>query len=281
MPIYDQGYRKYEARGPLRKARFWPITREALRLILAKRAFLGLIAVSFLPFVVRVIQVYIVTRFPEAGRVLPVDGRMFGEFLNQQIGFTILLSIFGASGLIANDLRTGAILVYLSRPLTRRDYVIGKLGVPMALNLAATLVPGLLLYVVALTLAPEQFAKWALLWIAPAVVLHSLVISLVVSLLVLAVSALSRSTRVAGLAFFGLVIGLEVVRGILQFPFEREEAMLLSLQADLKALGKACFGLVDRSLPLSWPWPALVLVLVALGCLLVLRKRVRAVEIIT
>jgi hypothetical protein len=76
-------------------------------------------------------------------------------------------------------------------------------------------------------------------------------------------------------------MGLEVVRGILQFPLAREEAMLLSLQADLKSLGKACFGLVDRSLPLSWPWPALVLVLVALGCLLVLRKRVRAVEIVT
>ena len=77
---------------------------------------------------VRVVQVYVVTRFPEAGRVLPVDGRLFGEFLNQQIGFTLLLSIFGGAGLIANDLRTGAILVYLSRPLTRRDYVLGKLG---------------------------------------------------------------------------------------------------------------------------------------------------------
>ena len=138
-----------------------------LRLILAKRAFLGLLAVAFLPFIVRVIQVYIVTRFPEAGRVLPVDGRLFGEFLNQQIGFTILLSIFGASGLIANDLRTGAILVYLSRPLTRRDYVLGKLCVPLALNLAVTLVPALVLYAVALALAPDQFLKWELAWIAP------------------------------------------------------------------------------------------------------------------
>ena len=148
MPIYDQGYRRYEARGALHQIRFWPITREALRLILAKRAFLGLLAVAFLPFVVRVIQIYIVTRFPEAGRVLPVDGRLFGEFLNQQIGFTILLSIFGGAGLIANDLRTGAILVYLSRPLTRRDYIVGKLRVPLALNLAVTLVPGLVLYLV-------------------------------------------------------------------------------------------------------------------------------------
>ena len=79
-------------------------------------------------------QIYIVTRFPEAGRVLPIDGRLFGDFLNEQIGFTILLSIFGASGLIANDLRTGAILVYLSRPLTQRDYIAGKLLVPLSLN---------------------------------------------------------------------------------------------------------------------------------------------------
>ena len=48
MPIYDQGYRRYEARRPLRKARFWPITREALRLVLSKRAFLGLLAAAFL-----------------------------------------------------------------------------------------------------------------------------------------------------------------------------------------------------------------------------------------
>ena len=143
--------------------------------------------------IVRAIQVYIVTRFPEAGRVLPVDGRLFGEFLNQQIGFTILLSIFGASGLIANDLRTGAILVYLSRPLTRRDYVLGKLCVPLILNLAVTLVPALALYGVALGLAPAQFLDWELAWIGPAVVVHAFVISLFVSLLALAVSALSRT----------------------------------------------------------------------------------------
>jgi len=281
MPIYDQGYRRYEARGPLREVRFWPITREALRMILAKRAFLVLLAVSFLPFVVRVIQVYIVTRFPEAGRVLPVDGRLFGEFLNQQVGFTILLSIFGASGLVANDLRTGAILVYLSRPLTRRDYVLGKLCVPLALNLAVTLVAGLALYAVTISLAPDQFLKWDLAWIGPAVVIHSFGISLFVSLLVLAVSSLSRSARVAGLGFFGLIFGLEMVRLILQHGFGRPEAMVVSLQADLRSIGNALFGLGDPELSLHWAGPAAVLVLVALGCLAVLRSRVRAVEIVT
>jgi len=281
MPIYDQGYRRYEAREPLHQLRFWPITREALRLVLAKRAFLGLLAVSFLPFVVRVIQVYVVTRFPEAGRVLPVDGRLFGEFLNQQIGFTILLSIFGASGLIANDLRTGAILVYLSRPLTRRDYVLGKLGVPLALNLAVTLVAALALYGAALGLAPDQFFQWELAWIGPAIVAHSLTISLFVSLLVLAVSALSRSARVAGLGFFGLIFGLEMVRLILQHGFGRPEAMLVSPLADLRSLGAALFGIADPELTMPWVAPAAVLLVIALACLAILRARVRAVEIVT
>ena len=81
-------------------------------MILARRAFVILLLSCFVPFVVRVVQVYLFTRFPEVGRVLPVDGRLFGEFLNQQIGLTVLLSIFGGAGLVANDLRTGAILVY-------------------------------------------------------------------------------------------------------------------------------------------------------------------------
>lgn len=281
MPIHDQGYRRYEAREPLHQIRFWPITRESLRMILAKKAFLGLLAVSFLPFIVRAIQVYVVARFPDAGRVLPVDGRLFGEFLNQQIGFTILLSIFGASGLIANDLRTGAILVYLSRPLTRRDYVLGKLCVPLALNLAVTLVPGLALYGIALALVPDQFVQWELVWIGPAIALHAFVISSFVSLLALAVSALSRSARVAGLGFFGLIFGLEMIRLVVQHGFNRPEAMVVSFQADLQSLGAALFGLADRDLALPWAAPAALLLVVGLGCLAVLRWRVRAVEIVT
>jgi ABC-2 type transport system permease protein len=281
MPIYDQGYRRYEAREPLRQVRFWPITREALRMILSKRAFLGLLAVSFVPFLVRLVLMYASTRFPDLQRWLPVDGRVFGEFLNQQVGFTILLSIFGASGLIANDLRTGAILVYLSRPLTRRDYVLGKLGVPLALNLAVTLVPAFTLYAAALSLEPRKFFTWELAWVAPAIATHAFVISLFVSLLALAVSALSRSARVAGLGFFGLIFGLEMVRLVLQHGFGRQEAMLVSLLADLRSLGVALFDLANREFAMMWAAPAAVLLLVALGCLAILRARVRAVEIVT
>ena len=278
--IYDQAYRRYEARGPLRTLRFWPITREGLSLVLARRAFLFLIAFAWLPLVVRAVQIWVLTQAPQLSRLAPVDARLFGEYLNQQIFFTLLLSVFGGAGLIANDLRTGAILVYLSRPLTRRDYVLGKLGVLMALNLSVTLLPGLLLYVAAVSLAPEQFLKWELAWLGPAVVAQSLVISLATSLVALAVSSLSRSARVAGLGFFGLIFGLELVRGILRAVYDRPEALLVSLQASLQAVGNAMFGISDRAFDVPWVQPAVVLALVCLGCLAILRSRVRAVEIV-
>jgi ABC-2 type transport system permease protein len=281
LPIYEQTYRRYEAREPLRTVRFWPITREALRLILARRAFLGLLLVAWGQFLFRVIQIYVVTRLPEAGRVLPIDGRMFGQFLAIQTLFTLLLSIFGGAGLIANDLRTGAILVYLSRPLTRRDYVLGKLCVLLALNASVTLIPALLLYAVALALAPDQFLKWDLAWIGPAIVAYSLVICVATSLVALAVSSLSRSARVAGLGFFGLVIGLDLVRAVLRSIYPRPETALVSFQGNLQALGSALFGLKERAFALPWPYPAAVLLLVCLASLAILRSRVRAVEIVT
>jgi ABC-2 type transport system permease protein len=222
----------------------------------------------------------VVTRFPDVGRILPVDGRLFGELLSWQAFFTMFIAIFGGAGLIANDLRTGAILVYLSRPLTRRDYVLGKLGVLLILNLAVTLAPALALYAVALALAPELFWKWELAWIGPAVVIQSMAIALVMGLVTLAISALSRSARVAGLSFFGLLVGLEVVRGILHALYRRPETALLSLQADLRSLGVTLFGLSERAVTLPWAYPVAILAAVCAGCLLVLRSCVRAVEIV-
>jgi ABC-2 type transport system permease protein len=280
LPIYEQSYRRYQAREPLKGVRFWPIAREALGRLLAKRAFLILLLVSWAPFLVRVGQIVLVTQFPQFKLMLPVDGRLFGDFLNLQVLFALLLSVFGGAGLIANDLRTGAILVYLSRPLTRRDYVLGKLTVLLALNLSVTLVPGLLLYLAALGLAPAQFVSWELSWLAPAIVAQSLLVSLGAGLLALAVSAISRSARVAGLTFVLLWVGLGVVGPLLGQVLNAPLAALVSLEEDMRLVGSALFGL-EVGDTVHWSWAALTLGLVAAGCVLVLRSRVRAVEVVS
>jgi ABC-2 type transport system permease protein len=279
VPIYDQGYRRYEARAEPNRVRFWPITREALTLVFSKKAFLLLFGVAWIQFLGRVVQILVVTRFPEAGRVLPIDGRLFGEFLAMQGFWTMLLTIFGGAGLVANDLRTGAILVYLSRPLTRRDYVLGKLGVLMALNLGVTLLPALMLYAAGLALAPEQYLKFELWWIGPAIVAQAFVMSLAMSVVALAVSSLSRNARVSGLAFFGLLIGLDVARAILVNAMHLDWAGAVSLQGNLDALGVALFGLTGRQAVSPWIAAAALSIVVA-GSLQILYRRVRAVEIV-
>lgn len=280
MPIYDQSYRRYEARAPLRSVRFWPITREALRLILVRRAFLALLAAGWLPFIGFVIFFYVVTRFPEAGSVVPVNDALFGRFFLFQWPMALLLTTFAGAGLVSNDLRTGAILVYLSRPLSRRDYVVGKLGVLFALNLSITLAPGLLLYLVGIALAPSRLLKWELATIAPAIAVYSLALTAVLSLVALAVSALSRSARVAGIAFFGLLVGLEIVRAVLVEVLDNRAVALISLQANLRALMAPLFDLEEFALPVHWGFAVLTLAVVSVVCLAILRSRVRAVEIV-
>src|SRR5262249_48647954 len=115
----------------------------------------------------------------------------------------------------------------------------------------------------------------------PAVVVHSLLIASVVGLVALAVSALSRSARVAGLAFVGLWAGVEIVRGVLTQMADRREAEVLSFQQDLRVVGNALFGIAGRPGNLPVGWPALTLAVVVVACLFVLRARVRAVEVVT
>jgi ABC-2 type transport system permease protein len=283
MPVYEQTYRRYEARQPLRTVRFWPITREALRLLLSRWAFLGLVVLCWLPFLGFAIYVWAMTQFGQIPEgmltALPRGGAVFALYFKWQLPLCLLLTTFGGAGLVANDLRTGAILVYLSRPLTRRDYVVGKLCVLMALNLAVTLLPGLLLYGVACALAPAQFVTLELAWLGPAIGLHAIVLSLSLSLAALAVSALSKSGRVAGLAFFGLLIGLDIVQGIVGVIARWPPAILMSVQACINAVGEALLGSRPED-ALHWIWPALALVTWWAGSLLVLRARVRAVEIV-
>lgn len=282
MPIYEQTYRKHDARGPLSRLRFWPITREALMMIVKKRAYIGLLILAGLPMLVAVIKIFAsTTEIGKNIRILNTGAATFGDFLSGQLFFAILFTVFAGAGLIANDLRSGAILVYLSRPLTKRDYIVGKLAVLMAVNLTVTLAPALVVYFAALSLAPDKFRTWELAWLPPAIALHSLVISLVVSLVALAVSALSRSARLAGLGFVMVIVGLEIVRGVVRAMTRVKEAALLSLQADLRAIGAAVFGNVERGTPPGWALPALVLVTVAALCLVILHRRVQAVEVVS
>ena len=55
------------------------------------------------------------------------------------------ITVYVGAGLIANDRRANALQIYLSKPLSRAEYVVGKLAILMVFLLLVTWVPAFLL----------------------------------------------------------------------------------------------------------------------------------------
>ena len=66
MPIHDQGYRRYGGvRTPAGRA--WSVIAKAgIRTLISKRAFIGLLLLSWVPLLVRAVQIYAATNLPQA-----------------------------------------------------------------------------------------------------------------------------------------------------------------------------------------------------------------------
>ena len=85
----------------------------------SKKAFLGLLLLSWLPFFVRAVQIYAAANFPQARRSSRATPETFRQFLDQQDIFVFFVTVYVGAGLIANDRRANALQIYLSKPLTR------------------------------------------------------------------------------------------------------------------------------------------------------------------
>ena len=124
MPIHDQSYRHYGG-GRAMPGRSWTVIAWAgIRSFIRKRAFMGLLLFALAPFVVRAVQLWISSNYPQAA-VLAPTAETFREFLEQQDFFVFVITIYVGAGLIANDRRANALQIYLSKPLTRAEYVFG------------------------------------------------------------------------------------------------------------------------------------------------------------
>ena len=144
MPIHDQGYRRYGgSKAPLGQG--WTvIARAGIRSIIAKRMFLGLLLMAWVPFFVRAVQFYAAVNLPQAAFFAPT-AETFRQFLDQQDIFVFFVTVYVGAGLIANDRRANALQIYLSKPLTRAEYVFGKLAILGTFLLVVTWLPAMVL----------------------------------------------------------------------------------------------------------------------------------------
>jgi ABC-2 type transport system permease protein len=278
MPIHSDGYRPYLGTRHAHGRAWLVITAAGVRAVFSNRRLLGLLLVAWIPFVVRAVQIYAATNFPQAP-FLQISPKMFHDFLRQQGLFVFFITVWVGSGLIANDRRSNALQIYFSKPVTRADYVGGKLGILVCFLLLVTWVPSMLLLVVQAALAGDLRFLAANTFVVPAITIAALVPVLMSSLTILALSSFSKSARFVAITYAGLVFFSEAVFNVVRATTRRTTMSWLSPPATVNQIGDAVFGLRPSfETPIAVSLAAMA-VLMAMS-LLVLAKRVRAVEVV-
>jgi ABC-type transport system involved in multi-copper enzyme maturation permease subunit len=279
MPIHDQSYRRYKgSRANLRGA--WTvIATTGILSLLKKRVFLGVLIGAWIPFIVRAVQIYVTANYPQA-TMFAMTAESFRQFFQQQAIFVFFVTVYVGAGLIANDRRANALQIYLSKPMTRAEYVLGKLAILAVFVLLVTLVPGLLLLLLqALFSGSFQFVRDHI-YLVPAMTLYSVLQAAVVCFTMLALSSLSNSSRFVGILYAGVVLFSDAIFNTLRGITGSTAMSWLSFPATMAQLGDLIFRV-----PLRYSTPPAVSFVVALALvavsLSVLERKVRGVEVIT
>jgi len=278
MPIHDQGYRRYGgSKAPLGQG--WTvIARAGIRSMFAKRAFLGLLLLAWFPFFVRAVQFYAAANLPQAAMLAP-SADTFRQFLDQQATFVFFVTVYVGAGLIANDRRANALQIYLSKPLTRAEYVFGKLAILATFLLLVTWVPAIVLLVVQMSFAGNFTFLKNNLFLFPAITVFTFVEVLLVAMTMLALSSLSNSSRYVGILYAGVIFFSSAIYGVLYAVTRSTQFSWISFPANLEQIGNVIFR---QPLRYETPWPV-SLFMIVLGIALsgvILERRVRGVEVV-
>jgi ABC-2 type transport system permease protein len=154
MAVYKKTYRPYGGAYTTSWRRFLAIPRYALE-DLRRSRFLNIFYIaSFAYPLIAAIVIYLehnitalqVLNAEKIASVVPIDAGFFMSFLGWQSMLALFLAAFIGPGLVSPDLANGALPLYLARPFSRAEYVLGKAGVLVLLMSLMTWVPGLLLF---------------------------------------------------------------------------------------------------------------------------------------
>ena len=301
-------YRPYRGRlrGPM--AAVWAIARTGLRTILRRKLFWGLYGCGLMIFLFFFFGQYLlrylgsqlgeqtITLSPttrmqvEPARLLElfqtslkINGS--GETYRNVIwyeGFLVMivLALAGAV-LVGNDFRFGSLPFYLSKPLGRWHYVLGKcLAVAVFVNLMTT-VFALVLWLEYGLLADDWnylLTTWNLVF---GILAYGAVLTVFLSLLLVATASWLRKTVPMVMVWAALFVFARAVRELFEkIRPDEPQWRLLDLWYDASIVGDWCLGLTGEAIrPATWE-AALVLAAVVAASLIYLNRRIRAVEVV-
>ena len=281
MSIRDQGYTRYEGDLTAGAPAFWVIATQGLG------HYWGHLRTKLLFIVMLIVPVlFSIGTFAEQAM-----RKMFGGAGEEQVsGFFeyafgvceiwMVALVFAASGcgVIAEDMRHRTIQLYFSKPITRMDYVAGKFLSLVMLGSLVSLLPFVLVGTLrGLIYLPkpvfgEAFKNIALLG------LFTLVLLVVFSAVVMALSCLTRRTGFVVLAWLGtLLIPSMVSTGVGLARKGEAWTELISIAGSLSTTLKVMVGYTGMQAPgelaapalpeyMTWaPWAVLAALVIAAG----------------
>jgi ABC-2 type transport system permease protein len=297
VPVYDHRYRGFTGERRTGHFRIWTVARFALGDLWKSRLALLLFILALLPPLVFGGMIYLANNVemlnavglrvslddPDSGW-MSIDKEPFFWFLVWQSSFAFFLAAFIGPTLVAPDLAHNALPLYLSRPLSRTDYIAGKLLVLLLPLSAVTWIPGLLLIGLQTSLAGTDwfFRHWRL---APALFVGSWAWILLLAVLAIAISAWVKWRPVATGMLFGLfVIGEAFGKAIEEIAGFRW-GKVLAMDDVVQTIWADLFGGIDflgqefphDPLPVAACWATLAVLLAT--ALWVLHRKVRACEV--
>jgi ABC-2 type transport system permease protein len=151
MAVYKRNYKRYH--GPLTDARwrFTILARYSCQSVFESRLFSALFVLCFGPLLVVLGIIYLhanlsaLSALGLPANLFAIDSEVFRLLFTWQTVLSFLLVTFVGPGLVSPDLANNALPLYLSRPFSRKEYVLGKLTVLLGLASTITWIPGLLL----------------------------------------------------------------------------------------------------------------------------------------
>lgn len=224
-------------------------------------------------------------------QLFAIDTTFFYVFLSVQSTISFFVAALAGPGLISPDLANRGLASILARPISRTDYVLGRMLPLVAILSAITWVPGLLLVGMQSTL--EGGGWLAANWRIPlALVVGGLLWVGMLSLMAMALSAWVRWKPIAGGAMFVIFFLFAGFGEILNNLLEVRWGHLLNMRTLMAtvwaglmeghARGGAGFGLFtvmeSQEIPI---WAALcALAIFCLACIRILASRIRGVEVV-
>lgn len=304
MAVYEHGYKPYTGALTPEWSRFLIIPRHAYRDVFRSKFFIAFFALCFIYPLVAAILIYLhhnvnalsLLKIGDVRELIPINASFFHAFITSQCLLGFFLTVLIGPPLVSRDLANNALPLYLSRPFTRKEYVVGKMNVILILVSLITWIPGLLLF---LLQAYLEGAGWLgnNLWMAGSIFLSAFVWIVVLALLSLAVSAWLKWRVVASGALLAILFIPSAFGEIINALFLTRIGHLISVGAIMNSIWLGLFGMFQRQTgqidgtrggrrieivflepPLWSSWVALGLL--CAFCVLLLMRKVRAYEVV-